>query len=65
MAHKFTKSLLMVELNGEIFGIKISAEAFEQALLVIAQASPSGSLELSPMPNQSAFAAVMQKSPTC
>ncbi|CRN68906.1 hypothetical protein AX279_17705 [Pseudomonas sp. J237] len=61
MAHKFTKVLFAVEHGGKAYGIHLPAEKLELLLVEAAKLSPSGSLELFPMPNQELFSLALQK----
>lgn len=62
MAHKFTKVLFAVEHDGKVYGVHLPAEKLEQLLAEAAKLSPSGSLEMYPMPNQELFTLAVQKS---
>ena len=53
MAHKFTKVLFAVEHEGKAYGIHLPADRLEKLLAEAARLSPSGSLEMYPMPNRS------------
>lgn len=61
MAHKFTKVLFAVEHDGKAYGVHLPAEKLEQLLAEAARLSPSGSLEMYPMPNQGVFTLAVQK----
>ncbi|HBO2935148.1 TPA: hypothetical protein L4R50_000142 [Pseudomonas aeruginosa] len=61
MAHKFTKVLIAVEHDGKAYGVHLPADKLEQLLVEAARLSPSGSLEMYPMPNQELFALATQK----
>lgn len=61
MAHKFTKVLFAVEHEGKAYGIHLPADKLEKLLAEAAKLSPSGSLEMYPMPNQELFALATQK----
>lgn len=62
MAHKFTKVLFAVEHDGKAYGVHLPADKLEQLLSYAAQLSPSGYLEMFPIPNQEVFTLVFQKS---
>ncbi|HBO8075003.1 TPA: hypothetical protein L5C58_004016 [Pseudomonas aeruginosa] len=62
MGHKFTKVLFAVEHDGKVYGVHLPADKFEQLLAEAARFSPSGSLEMYPMPNQGLFTLAVQKS---
>ncbi|WP_228757834.1 hypothetical protein, partial [Pseudomonas aeruginosa] len=62
MAHKFTKVLFAVEHDGKAYGVHLPAEKLEQLLAEAAKLSPSGSLEMYPMPNQELFTMAVHKS---
>ncbi|MFU5667437.1 hypothetical protein ACM7UX_31300 [Pseudomonas aeruginosa] len=61
MAHKFTKVLFAVEHDGKAYGVHLPADNLEQLLAEAARLSPSGSLEMYPMPNQGLFTLAVQK----
>ncbi|MBX8557098.1 hypothetical protein K5D56_21770 [Pseudomonas cichorii] len=61
MTHKFTKVLFAVEHNGKAYGVHLPADKLEQLLIEAAKLSPSGSLEMHPMPNQELFTLAVQK----
>ncbi|MBC7198225.1 MAG: hypothetical protein H5U32_03145 [Pseudomonas balearica] len=62
MAYKFTKVLFAVEHDGKVYGVHLPADKLEQLLAEAARLSPSGSLEMYPMPNQGLFTLAVQKS---
>lgn len=62
MAHKFTKVLFAVEHDGQAYGVHLPAEALEKLLAEAARLSPSGVLEMHPMPNQNLFRVAFEKS---
>lgn len=62
MAHKFTKVLFAVEHDGKVYGVHLPADKLEQLLAEAARLSPSGSLEMYPMPNQELFTMAVHKS---
>lgn len=61
MAHKFTKVLFAVEHDGKAYGVDLPGNKLEQLLVEAAKLSPSGSLEMYPMPNQELFSLAVQK----
>jgi hypothetical protein len=50
-----------VEHDGKAYGVHLPADKLEQLLTEAARLSPSGSLEMYPMPNQELFALAIQK----
>ncbi|HEJ2342241.1 TPA: hypothetical protein ACWLUJ_005758 [Pseudomonas aeruginosa] len=61
MAHKFTKVLFAVEHDGKAYGVHLPADKLESLLAEAARLSPSGSLEMYPMPNQDLFRVAFDK----
>lgn len=61
MAHKFTKVLFAVEHDGKAYGVHLPADKLEKLLTEAARLSPSGSLEMYPMPNQQLFTLAVQE----
>lgn len=61
MAHKFTKVFFAVEHDGKAYGVHLPASKLEQLLSEAANLSPSGTLEMYPMPNQELFTLAVQK----
>lgn len=60
-AHKFTKVLFAVEHEGKTYGVHLPAAKLEELLALAAKLSPSGSLEMFPIPNQELFSLAFQK----
>lgn len=61
MGHKFTKVLFAVEHDGKAYGVHLPADKLELLLSEAAKLSPSGSLEMYPMPNQQLFTLAVQE----
>lgn len=61
MAHRFTKVLFAVEHDGKAYGVHLPADKLESLLAEAAMLSPSGSLEMYPMPNQELFKVAFDK----